>query len=454
MNLRLFAIIGLLLLLSANTCLAIPLSNGDNSEFYYKIGGARSISVPPNINVQTHALNGSLEYGLGYSCGNFDPMLGLTNLMNDLQNTGNNLVNGAIGAVQAAIGGLPALIMQRIDPGLYDLFQNALIRVEAILSLANKSCEQYEQEIKQGLNPYAEWTDLSKIVDWKVQMGSNGYGGSNVDVVQAKENVERSNGDNGVPWIGGKKAGGKNMDAIKATSDVVKAGYNITLNRSADDNSAPNSPNNAKPQRLIEVFAQPKDASEWAVDVLGDAHIYTHDNRPVETVPGHGLLPKIAGEMTDAMQKLIDLVTGNAQTTLGNLGDVSSNAVLINQDVINAIQSLKPGEQSIAVSKLASEVAMAKVVEKALIIRRMLITASREPNVANSPAPAQIEQSISRLDREINDIMYERRIHNELASQTPAAILGLQAEHDNRSQSTNPAAGSEDSLIEDGAINP
>ncbi|MBE0436700.1 MAG: hypothetical protein IBX56_12940 [Methylomicrobium sp.] len=97
---------------------------------------------------------------------------------------------------------------------------------------------------------------------------------------------------------------------------------------------------------------------------------------------------------------------------------------------------------------------MDKVVEKALIIRRMLITASREPNIANSPAPKHIEQSISRLDREINDIMYERRIHNELASQTPAVILGLQAEHDNRSQSTPPAAGSEDSTLEDGAINP
>lgn len=451
MNQRPFAMIGLLLLLATNTSLAIPWSNGDNSEFYYRIGGARSISLPPNVNVQTYALNGAAEFGLGYSCGNFDPMLGITNLLNQLQNTGNNLVNGAIGAVQAAIGGLPALIMQRIDPGLYDLFQNALIRVEAIISLANKSCEQYEQEIKQGINPYAEWTDLSKIIDWKVQMGSSGFGSANVDVVQAKENVEKNNGDNGVPWIGGKKAGGKNMDAIKTTFDVVKAGYNLTLNRAVDDNSAPN---NANSQRLTELFAKPKDASDWAVDVLGDVHVFTHDQRPVETVAGHGLSPKIEGEMTDAMQKLANLVTGNAQTTLTNLGDVSSNAVLINRDVISAIRSLKPGEQSIAVSKLASEVAMAKIVEKALIIRRMLITASREPNIANSPAPNHIEHSISRLDREINDIMYERRIHNELASQTPAAILGLKAEHDNRSQSTPPAAGSEDSLIEDGAINP
>jgi len=51
MNQRMFVITGLLLLLAVNTCLAIPWSNGDNSDFYYKIGGARSISVPPNVNV-------------------------------------------------------------------------------------------------------------------------------------------------------------------------------------------------------------------------------------------------------------------------------------------------------------------------------------------------------------------------------------------------------------------
>lgn len=455
MNQRSLHIIGLLLLLAGATASAMPLSNGDNSDFYYKLGGARSISLPPNTNVQTIALNGALELGLGYSCGNFDPTLGLANTLNSLQNAGNNLVNGAIGAVQAAIGGLPALILQRVNPGLYDLFQNGLIRAEAILSLANKSCEQYEQEIKRGLNPYAQWTDWSKVIDWKVQMGANGFGSSNVDVVQAKRNVETNNGDNGLPWIGGNKAGGKNMEAIKVTYDVVKAGYNITLNRPADDDSAPNVPPNTTPQRLIQVFKDPDEASEWAVEVIGDAHVYTHNNKPVETVPGHGLLPKIQKEMEDAQTNLTDLVAGNKQTTLENLNDVSSNAVLINQDIIHAIRTLKPGEQTIAISKLASEAAMAKTVEKALLIRRMLITASREPNIAHSPATAskEIEQSISRLDREINNILYERRIHNELASETPAAILALKAEHDNRAQAATPAAGSEEKIITDGAIN-
>ena len=145
---------------------SVPLATSNNSRFYYDIGGASSITVPPNARVRTTKLGGAFELGMGYSCGKFDPTLGLANLLNDLSNSGSKLVNGAIGAVTAAIGSLPALILQRINPGLYDLFQNGLIRAEAILALANQSCEQMEHEIKQGKNPYKDWVNLSKAIDW------------------------------------------------------------------------------------------------------------------------------------------------------------------------------------------------------------------------------------------------------------------------------------------------
>ncbi len=431
---------------------AAPLANSDNSEFYYQIGGARSISLPPNAQVNTALINGSFEYGLGYSCGNFDPTLGLTHILNDLKGAGNNLINGAVGAVTAAIGALPALILQRIDPGLYDLFQNAVIRAEAVLSLANQSCEDYEQQIRQGKNPFAGWNDLSKMIDWKIQMGGNGFGSAKVDVVQAKDTVQQNNGANGLPWIGGNKAGGVNQAPIKVTEDVVKAGYNLTLNRQADDNSQPQLPNGAATPRLLEVFAKPADASHWAVDVLGDVYIRTHDNHPTQTVPGYGLLPKIAKAMTGIQQDLQDLVAGKTQPSITHLEKVSSNALLINGDVVAAMTTLKPSEQAVAVSKLASEAAMAKVLEKAMIIRRLLLTASREPNLKETLAGQSIQDSISQLDRSIHDVMFERQIYNELASRTSALILDLKAQHENRGRSFQPVAGSDEKIMEDGAI--
>ena len=431
---------------------AAPLANSDNSPFYYQIGGARSISMPANAYVKTYPISASAEFGLGYSCGKFDPTLGLSNILNGLKNTGNNLVNGAIGAVTSAIGSLPALIMQRIDPGLYDLYQNALIRAEATLALANKTCEQYEQQIRNGENPYEEWTQLSKAIDWKVQMGTGSYGSSKTDVVQAKKQVETNNGKNGSPWVGGKRAGGQGQAPIKMTSDVVKAGYNLTLNRAADDGTKPKPPTGKPEPRLTEIWKTPEEASQWAVDVLGDVYVQTQDNHPTKTVPGHGLLPKIASKTDDNEKALIDLVTGKNKPTIKNLEEVSSDAALINRDVIEAIRALGPSEQAIAVSKLASESAMANTLEKALTIRRLLLTGVKEPNIEVSPASKQIRETVAELEREIDDVLFERRIRKELASETSQTILQLQAAHKTRASALKEAAGNEKKLIQDSAV--
>jgi integrating conjugative element protein (TIGR03755 family) len=437
----------------ASTGTAAPLANSSNSPFYYKIGSGRSISLPPNANVKTLKVRAAAEFGLGYSCGKFDPTLGLSNILNGLANTGNDLINGAIGAVTAAIGALPALIMQRIDPGLYDLYQNGLIRAEAILALANKTCEQYEQQIRNGENPYEEWTELSKAIDWKVQMGTGSYGSSETDVVQAKKEVETNNGKNGTPWIGGTRAGGENQEPIKTTADVVRAGYNITLNRQPDDTSAPAAGADQQP-RLTQIWKKPEEAEQWVVDVVGDVHVRTYDNSPTETVPGHGLLPKIAQKTEENELALIDLVSGTTQPTIENLETVSSDAALINRDVIEAIQGLGPSEQTIAISKLASESAMSNTLEKALTARRLLITGSKEPNVKASPAEDQIEKTVAQLEREIDDVMFERRIHKELASETARIILQLQAAQKSRAGQTQQEAGFDEKSIEEGAIAP
>ena len=433
---------------------ATPLSNANNSDFYYEIGGASSISEPLNANVKTQTLSAAAEFGLGYSCGKFNPTLALSNILNGLSSAGNSLINGAVGAVTSAIGSLPALVMQRIDPGLYDLFQNALIRAEATLALANKTCEQYEQDIRNGKNPYEEWTKLSKVIDWKVQMGTGGPGSSKVDVVQAKKNVEKDNGANGTPWLGGKRAGGSKpgQQPIRVTQDIVKAGYNITLNRAADKNTPPKFPKGATVPRLAEVFKQPAEASQWAVRVLGDTFIQLYDNKTPKTVPGVGLLPGINDETQKIGKSLQALVAGKTKPTIKNLEAVSSNATLINKEVIRAIQSMAPGEQVIAINKLASESAMAKELEKALMTRRLLLTGSKEPNIKLSPVDEHIRELVSQLDRSINDILFERRVRKELTSDTARTLLSIRNAtiNQDRSAHSEPASFEEKLITEDG----
>jgi integrating conjugative element protein (TIGR03755 family) len=251
----------------------------EDSLWYYEIGGAEPVSAPANPAVVPVTLGGSAQLGLGYSCRKFDPVAAVTNTLNDIGAGVDNMMNAMTAAASAAIAALPALILQRANPGLYDLFQNALLQAEETMQLATKSCEQMEAEIAQGKNPYADLITLSKGNDWKLQMGIGGN-----DAVTAKDAVETSNGDNGVPWIGS-QAGGSGQPVLEFTGDIVKAGYNVNMNRPV---TATGAVPPASMTRLSEVWATPTDARDWVVEVVGENIVTTCDTCRKDSIPGTG----------------------------------------------------------------------------------------------------------------------------------------------------------------------
>ncbi len=448
------SVILILLLISLLHTAHADIANSGNSQFYYQLGGARSITAPLSMGASSNTIGGSARFGLGYSCGNFSTLGGVSNVLNNL---GSNIVTGVTGAVTGAISSLPMLILQRVSPGLYDLAQGFIIKAEAIIALANKTCEQYESDIKEkGIGAYSDWTDVSKVTDWKVQM-SYAKGGGDTDVNRAKKNVESSNGDNGLPWLEGKTRGGKSQKPIKVTEDIVRAGFNLSLNRNADNDTTTvfsSSSSSVSSDRLSSLWTGPKGASGWAVDVLGDMHIQTYDKRAIQTRAGFGLAPKIEAETGQVLSKLEKLGDGSvSDLTIANLKAASSDALLINYDLIKAIKNLGPSERAIAVSKLASEVAMSKTLEKALYIRRLLLTGMREPNVAQIPqAIAIAKEAVETMTQEIENIMFEKQVRSELTSKTVSIILDLQAQSERRGKTNMQEPGYDRTLIKEGAI--
>ena len=295
---------------TVNTAQAITQAPTEDSLWYYEIGGAEPVSVPANPSVVSVTLGGSAQLGLGYSCGKFDPVAAVTNSLNDIGAGIDNMMNAMTAAATAAIAALPSLILQRANPGLYDLFQNALLQAKETMQLATKSCEQMEAEIAQGKNPYADLITLSKGNDWKLQMGIGGN-----DAVTAKTAVETANGDNGVPWIGG-QAGGTGQPVLAFTGDIVEAGYNITMNRPI---TATGPVPAASATRLTQIWATPTDARDWVVDVVGENIATTCDTCRKDSIPGTGLLPKLNQEATTVTTEIQNLVNGVTPLTLANL---------------------------------------------------------------------------------------------------------------------------------------
>ena len=383
--------------------------------WYYEIGGAEPVSVPANPAVVSTTLGGSAQLGLGYSCGKFDPVAAVTNTLNDIGSGVDNMMNAMTAAATSAIASLPALILQRANPGLYDLFQNALIKAEETMQLATKSCEQMEAEIAQGKNPYADLITLSKGNDWKVQMGIGGN-----DAVTAKDTVESSNGDNGVPWIGG-QAGGAGQPVLEFTGDIVEAGYNINMNRVVTDTSPVPT---ASATRLSEIWASPAEARDWTVDVVGENIVTTCDTCRKDSIPGTGLLPKLYQESATVTTEIQNLVSGATPPTLANLDQITAPGVAITRQVIEAIREMPASEQSLIMGRLVSEISTARTVEKALYARRLLLSGRQVPEVyATEVAREHADNSIAELDKEIENLLFETRVRKEVVSDTVATLL-------------------------------
>jgi integrating conjugative element protein (TIGR03755 family) len=401
--------------LSASQVLHAAQGPTEDSLWYYEIGGAEPVSVPANPAVVSVTLGGSAQLGLGYSCGKFDPVAAVTNTLNDIGAGVDNMMAAMTAAATSAIAALPALILQRANPGLYDLFQNALIKAEETMQLATKSCEQMEAEIAQGKNPYADLITLSKGNDWKVQMGIGGN-----DAVTAKDTVESSNGDNGVPWIGG-QAGGSGQPVLEFTGDIVEAGYNINMNRAVTDTTPVPA---ASATRLSEIWSSPAEARDWTVDVVGENIVTTCDTCRKDSIPGTGLLPKLYQESATVTTEIQNLVSGATPPTLANLDQITAPGVAITRQVIEAIREMPPSEQSLIMGRLVSEISTARTVEKALFARRLLLSGRQVPEVyATEVAREHADTSIAELDKEIENLLFETRVRKEVVSDTVATLL-------------------------------
>ena len=112
-------------LLLANAANAATKSPTEDGLWYYEIGGAEPVSVPANPTVTSFTLGGSVQLGLGYSCAAFDPVVAVSNSLNNIGSGVDDIMNAMTAAASSAIAALPALILQRAYPRLYDLFQNA-----------------------------------------------------------------------------------------------------------------------------------------------------------------------------------------------------------------------------------------------------------------------------------------------------------------------------------------
>jgi len=405
-----------------------------NSSLYYKLGGHSPYGGA--LNKSTLGLHLGMSLRLNYSCGKFDIGLSWTNLMNQLDQLGHQLE----ASVQAAIIALPMYAIQRASPGLYQLFQTYSANADLLTAAALKTCEQMEREIRLGGNPYQDFIDAAKNLQWKYEIdGSkhpNPYAKSGGDIVQAKTAIDsQEQGQrNGIPWVFSSStgapanAGGVNQPTIKPIHDLTVAGYQITCNIQTPSNALGSQTNLCPTASLLaQTFETPEKMADWTIAVLGDHEIATCSDRdcpqPTAGTTATGLGPRLQSEIDFVGPILVDVLNNPGNTS--NLEKISAPGFAISGRLMETVRRLPADERPLVIGRFIQEMAMHRTVNKALMARNVLLAGLSIPQATKDTTQLQknLQSQIDRLTHYIDDLLYEWRIRKEVTGNTAMTVM-------------------------------
>lgn len=403
------------------------------SPMHYRMGGASP--VPPAVNLSyNYSLGVSLRAGANFSCGKFNLKENIAGVLDDVKSAADDLQNMMVQAAQSAIASLPALILQRLNPGLYDIFQNALLEAKARVNISVASCQQLEAAMAdENRNAFEEWVRVGRWAAFQEKGGAEPR-----KVAKVNEDVKEDNGRSGIPWVctdGGEKAGGEGQRAIRPIRDAVTTGVNLILGRQGSgmpNDLCANTPirgDTPGAQRLANLWDRPEDMATFAAQVVGDTTVYTYDGGNKEYQPGTGILPFIERDSVQVQSSMHGAIRQSMGMELSEatMEAISAPGLTINDQTLDALRQMQGDERAAYVQRLSDEVSVARNIEKLLLVRRALLASRDVPEVRNGPAITQINEAINEVYEQVEELMFESRVRRELVSNTALLILGEQA---------------------------
>lgn len=430
----------------------------NQSDYYYELGGVSNLFVPPINKDQSIRIGGDVDARLGFSCSGFNPVVSITNTFQDMRKSAMNIPEGIIQNLKGSVAGFPLYKLQQSMPALYNVLQNTAASAQNEFNIKVKDCQAVKASLENGQSPLDSLLSVSDSQGW-LDAAKRAHN-ENVDVTETAKSIAKKGDEYGLPWIGKDKgnAGGKYQRPVRVINDVVIAGYNILLERKPLDNT-----NIALEKTAMTlVWKSPKDASEWAVKVLGDIHVSSDDkkNNPDkdhhDTKAGVGLSTLLQScdasntctrNIAEALWRLVDK---NWPLSEEKLRQVSASNLLITEQIILTLQNMPREEQMLTVSKLAEEIAVQNMLDKALMMRRILQAGLQVHEVQNlKPALNMVRFALKKLDDDIHSLAFENDVRKKMMTETLGLIIDIR----NKSLSQNlPGEDHEQPSVKNGAV--
>lgn len=379
---------------------------------FYQIGGGSAVMTPPSRK-RPHELALGLGWKANLMCGNFDIKSTVKNQLNGITDGFKDLMGNIIQSATGAVASMPAMIIQRANPQLYDLLTNGVLQGRLDFADAKTSCEELANKAADYMAD-AGWGMMAK------QQNFQEIASTEQDAVRAKQKSDKEDGKRGINWVGGEKRGGEGQKLIDVIGDVVAAGHNILNGKPVLSSSAVS--NSECSGAMCQTFPKPSDIRDFTKRVIGDKGIKTCNTcGEQKATAGSGLSPVIEEEHIKVLKDLQD-VLNTPEPTAEQLQAVSSPMIPVTRGLIEALK--EDPEAKVLAHRLASEVALSKVLNKTLLARRAILAGMREPNVAvNDKAQTELEKALVMLDREIEQVRMEMELQRSLTNNTALMVI-------------------------------
>ncbi|MDY4281316.1 MAG: integrating conjugative element protein [[Pasteurella] mairii] len=386
-----------------------------SDQIYYQIGGGSGYMTPPTRAKSLKAV----EFGIGWKanlmCGNFDIKTTVKNQLNGITEGFKDLMGNVMESAKGAVASLPAMVIQRANPQLYDILTNGVYQGRLDFNRLKTSCEAMSKQLADyTLN--GRWAKSADLENYKSIVATE------PDAQKAQKKSEDNKGKNGKEWIGGQKRGGENQKQIKLIEDVSKAGYNLLHNRNALDESPLTG--QSCTGATCQTFDSPQKLSDFLTRTIGEQSISTciEDCGPkTSSKAGVGLAPTIEEENVQTVEKLeqaLNMDTPSKEI----LAELSSNTIPVTRGLIEALR--EDPDVEVLSQRLSAEIATAKVMEKMLLARRAILAGMREPYVAaDNNVQEELEKALNKIDLEISQVKLEMDLQKMITNNTASVII-------------------------------
>ena len=360
----------------------------------FRLGaGAGRDLTPPSFS-RSVRIDANFRAGFGYRCGAFNPYHNVEAILNQAKAKFKRLPQAFVMAAQSAVAALPAYLLNKINPSLYNVITKHLDEAFRLFEISFKDCQQMEREIGLGQNPYHNLVRAAIGDRLRVTLGA---GGVNL-LPDALDEVYLAGPSNGVVMSAGRRFGGENQPPIESLKDIATAGINLLTDRPAD-RTDPFDPALAVEHPITEVFPQPSALVEFLTEIYGRRAYSLAQQGVAQATPGKGYQPQYIALRDQNIQHLTDYVWRRVDRQAFE----TQSGLLIPPVVIDDLRRLPRYEQAVMIDDHARREAIEQLHQQLQFALQALKSGLKEANIAQSEAYEIIEREVMQVIAEIRE---------------------------------------------------